>query len=115
MPKAQVIHELGAPSVMQWQEWEVHAVVDAKGRPLRLEISGGQLHNSQMMDAFLGWKIPLRPSLQTRLMAAPKSGSRLPTKGRWQSSSQRTMPAHRSLTTKISIPCETSSNGFSAR
>ena len=23
MPKAQVIHELGAPSVMQWQDWEV--------------------------------------------------------------------------------------------
>ncbi len=37
---------------------KVHAGVDAKGRPFRLEISGGQLHDSQMMDAFLDWKIP---------------------------------------------------------
>lgn len=26
------------------------------GRPLRLEISGGQVHDSQMMDAFLDWE-----------------------------------------------------------
>jgi len=32
---------------------KVHASVDAKGRPLWLEISDGQLHDSQMMDAFL--------------------------------------------------------------
>ena len=25
------------------------------GRPLRLEISGGNLHDSQLMDAFLDW------------------------------------------------------------
>ena len=25
---------------------------------MRLEISGGQLHDSQMMDAFLDWQIP---------------------------------------------------------
>ena len=35
---------------------KVHAAVDEKGRPLRLEISGGQLHDSQMMDAFLDWQ-----------------------------------------------------------
>jgi transposase len=34
---------------------KVHAAVDEMGRPLRLEISGGNLHDSQMMDAFLGW------------------------------------------------------------
>jgi transposase len=39
---------------------KVHAAVDEYGRPLRLEISGGQLHDSQMMDAFLDWdKEPL--------------------------------------------------------
>jgi transposase len=30
--------------------------VDEHGRPLRLEISGGQLHDSQMFDAFTGWQ-----------------------------------------------------------
>jgi transposase len=32
--------------------------VDAAGRPLRLAISGRQLHDSQMTDAFLDWDIP---------------------------------------------------------
>ena len=32
--------------------------MDAAGRPLRLAISGRQLHDSQMMDAFLDWDIP---------------------------------------------------------
>jgi transposase len=35
---------------------KVHVAVDEKSRPLRLEISGGQLHDSQMMDAFLDWE-----------------------------------------------------------
>lgn len=30
--------------------------VDAKGRPLRLEITGGQVHDSKAMDAFLDWE-----------------------------------------------------------
>jgi transposase len=39
---------------------KVHAAVDEEGRPLRLAISGGQLHDSQMMKAFLDWdKEPL--------------------------------------------------------
>src|SRR3954462_15401844 len=39
---------------------KVHAAVDKDGRPLRLEISGGQVHDSQMMDVFLDWnKEPL--------------------------------------------------------
>ena len=29
--------------------------VDDAGRPLRLVITGGQVHDSQVMDAFLGW------------------------------------------------------------
>ena len=37
---------------------KVHAAVDAKGRPLRLAISGGQLHDSQMMEVFLNWQKP---------------------------------------------------------
>ena len=37
---------------------KVHAAVDAKGRPLRLAVSGGQLHDSQMMHAFLDWQFP---------------------------------------------------------
>ena len=32
--------------------------MDAAGRPLRLAISGGQLHDSQMMGAFLDWEKP---------------------------------------------------------
>lgn len=32
--------------------------MDAAGRPLRLAVSGGQLHDSQMMDAFLDWDVP---------------------------------------------------------
>jgi transposase len=35
---------------------KVHAAVNADGKPLRLEISGGQLHDSHMFDAFTGWK-----------------------------------------------------------
>jgi hypothetical protein len=38
---------------------KVHAVVDAKGRPLHLAISGGNVHDSQMMHAFLNWQQPL--------------------------------------------------------
>ena len=34
---------------------KVHAAVDARGRPLRLTITGGQVHDSQMMDSFLNW------------------------------------------------------------
>jgi transposase len=34
---------------------KVHAAVDEDVRPLRLEISDAQLHDSQMMDAFLNW------------------------------------------------------------
>ena len=37
---------------------KVHAAVDAKGRPLRLAISGGNVHDSQMMHAFLDWEKP---------------------------------------------------------
>ncbi len=37
---------------------KVHTAVDTKGRPLRLAISGGQLHDSLMMGAFLDWEIP---------------------------------------------------------
>jgi len=34
--------------------------VDAKGRPLRFDITGGQVHDSQAMGAFLDWeKAPL--------------------------------------------------------
>jgi len=32
--------------------------VDAKGRPHRLEITGGHVHDSQVMDAFLNWTKP---------------------------------------------------------
>jgi transposase len=35
---------------------KVYAAVDQNGRPLRLEISPGQLHDSQMMEAFLDWQ-----------------------------------------------------------
>ena len=37
---------------------KVHAAVDAHGRPLRLAISGGNVHDSHMMYAFLDWDKP---------------------------------------------------------
>lgn len=37
---------------------KIHAAVDASGRPLRLAISGGQLHDSKMIDCFLNWSKP---------------------------------------------------------
>ena len=37
---------------------KVHAAADAAGRPLGLAISGGQLHDSQMMDTFPDCKTP---------------------------------------------------------
>ncbi|MEQ8393146.1 MAG: IS5 family transposase [Thalassospira sp.] len=37
---------------------KVHAAVDVLGRPLRLAISGGQLHDSKMIDCFLNWSKP---------------------------------------------------------
>ncbi|MCP4182158.1 MAG: transposase [Hyphomicrobiales bacterium] len=36
---------------------KVHAAVDVNGRPFRLEISGGQIHDSQVMDVFLDWEV----------------------------------------------------------
>jgi len=41
---------------------KVHAAVDACGRPLRLTITGGHVHDSQAMSAFLDWKNRLSPS-----------------------------------------------------
>jgi transposase len=39
---------------------KVHAAVDQHGRPLRLAISGGNVHDSQMFDAFINWqRMPL--------------------------------------------------------
>jgi hypothetical protein len=35
---------------------KVQAAVDQSERPLRLKISGGNLHDSQMMDAFVDWQ-----------------------------------------------------------
>ena len=35
---------------------KVHAAVDEYGRPLRLVISGGNVHDSQMFDAFTDWQ-----------------------------------------------------------
>ena len=32
--------------------------VDERGRPVRLAISGGQVHDSKMMSAFLDWQKP---------------------------------------------------------
>jgi len=32
--------------------------VDAQGRPLRIEVTGGHVHDSQVMDAFLDWEAP---------------------------------------------------------
>lgn len=34
---------------------KVHAAVDEHGRPLRLEISGGHVHDSKIFNAFTGW------------------------------------------------------------
>ena len=37
---------------------KVHAAVDQLGRPLRLEITGAQTHDSKAFYAFLGWCEP---------------------------------------------------------
>jgi len=37
---------------------KVHAAVDATGRPLRIEITGAQTHDSKAFDTFLDWDIP---------------------------------------------------------
>ena len=37
---------------------KVHAAVDHLGRPLRLDITGAQTHDSKAFDAFLGWNAP---------------------------------------------------------
>lgn len=37
---------------------KVHAAVDALGRPLRLDITGAQTHDSKAFDAFLDWEQP---------------------------------------------------------
>ena len=37
---------------------KVHVAVDERGRPVRLAISGGQVHDSKMMSAFLDWQKP---------------------------------------------------------
>ena len=37
---------------------KVHVAVDNQGRPLRIEVTGGHVHDSQVMDVFLDWKEP---------------------------------------------------------
>lgn len=37
---------------------KVHAAVDASGRPLRIDITGAQTHDSKAFGAFLNWKKP---------------------------------------------------------
>jgi len=32
--------------------------VNRDGRPLRIEVTGGHVHDSQVMDAFLNWETP---------------------------------------------------------
>jgi hypothetical protein len=60
-------------------------------------------------------KISRWRSLLTRLTAAQRSGSRLPTKVRWPSYPQRAMRENPFLTIEIFMPCATSSNAFSAK
>lgn len=52
--------------------------------------------------------------LLTKLMAAKRSGNRLPTKAHWPSFLQKTIRENLSFKTKISLPCATSSNASSA-
>ena len=35
---------------------KVHAAADHRGRPLRIEITGAQTHDSKAFGAFIGWK-----------------------------------------------------------
>jgi len=37
---------------------KVHAAVDALGRPLRIDITGAQTHDSKAFGAFLNWEEP---------------------------------------------------------
>ena len=37
---------------------KVHVAVDAFGRPLRIDVTGAQTHDSKAFGAFLGWEIP---------------------------------------------------------
>ncbi|WP_417454762.1 IS5 family transposase [Kiloniella sp.] len=37
---------------------KVHVAVDQKGRPIRLAISGGHVHDSKLMPDFLDWEVP---------------------------------------------------------
>lgn len=62
---------------------KAHTAIYTKGRLLRLEISGGQLHDSQMMEMrFLVGSSHHWPSLPTKLMAALKSGCKSPMRAR---------------------------------
>lgn len=37
---------------------KVHAAVDTQGRPLRIDVTGAQTHDSKAFDTFLDWQVP---------------------------------------------------------
>lgn len=83
----------------------VHAAIDAKGRPLRLGISVGQVHDSRMIDLFLDWDKPPLAIVADKAYGSSKIRQQMLTKPHWLSSRPKAMQEYRSHMIKTSMPC----------
>src|ERR1700752_1374207 len=62
---------------------KIHAVVDSKGRPLNCAVTGGQVHDSQVVSLARGSTLPSRHSRLrlTRLMTTKKGFQQIKDEG----------------------------------
>lgn len=91
---------------------KVHVAVNAQGLPVRLAISGDQVHDSKMMPAFLDWHNPPLAIVADKAMGALKLDKLFGMKELWMLFQQRTTHAIQNHTTKIFITLEILLNGF---
>ncbi|MFK5979634.1 MAG: hypothetical protein QM488_12195 [Rhizobiaceae bacterium] len=94
---------------------KIHAAVDTKERPFQLAVSGGQLYDSQMMDAFLDWEMPPLAIVADKAYGVSKSDNRLLMKAHWLSFQPRATQSIQLTMIEISTPNAILSRGSSPR
>ena len=76
---------------------KIHAVVDSKGRPLNFIVTGGQVHDSQVVEAVLNTPSPPLAVPPTRPTTARECVSRSRTKGLCRSSPAAATPSEKPI------------------
>ena len=93
---------------------KIHAVVDSKGRPLNFTVTGGQVHDSQVVEAVLDTPRPPPPSPPTRLTTVATCVSRSRMRGPCRSFPAAAMPPRKPTVPSASTGAGTRSKTSSA-